>query len=194
MKKIAIALLIAVIVPCCIFASRGMFDFTVGVAASSDYNVAEAAEMTRDKFSIDKISFGGDVEMKLAFLALDGKVMYQPEDKTIGGIASANLALDLFFVRIKAGLGYEYQYDFNSGALAFGNVNKTVTEVKDFKDACFDLNAGVDFLIGSLTVGAYATLPSETSIAKGNWGDLFQCVKDGWKNAKLGMTVGIALF
>lgn len=194
MKKVAIALLIAVIVPCCIFASRGMFDFTVGVAASSDYNVAEAAEMTRDKFSIDKISFGGDVEMKLAFLALDGKVMYQPEDKTIGGIASANLALDLFFVRIKAGLGYEYQYDFNSGALAFGNVNKTVTEVKDFKDACFDLNAGVDFLIGSLTVGAYATLPSETSIAKGNWGDLFQCVKDGWKNAKLGMTVGIALF
>ena len=194
MKKVAIALLIAVIVPCCIFASRGMFDFTIGVAASSDYNVAEAAEMTRDKFSIDKISFGGDVEMKLAFLALDGKVMYQPEDKTIGGIASANLALDLFFVRIKAGLGYEYQYDFNSGALAFGNVNKTVTEVKDFKDACFDLNAGVDFLIGSLTVGAYATLPSETSIAKGNWGDLFQCVKDGWKNAKLGMTVGIALF
>ena len=194
MKKIAIALLIAVIVPCCIFASRGMFDFTIGVAASSDYNVAEAAEMTRDKFSIDKISFGGDVEMKLAFLALDGKVMYQPEDKTIGGIASANLALDLFFVRIKAGLGYEYQYDFNSGALSFGNVNKTVTEVKDFKDACFDLNAGVDFLIGSLTVGAYATLPSETSIAKGNWGDLFQCVKDGWKNAKLGMTVGIALF
>ena len=194
MKKIAIALLIAVIVPCCIFASRGMFDFTVGVAASSDYNVADATEMTRDKFSIDKISFGGDVEMKLAFVALDGKVMYQPENKTIGGIASANLALDLFFVRIKAGLGYEYQYDFNSGALAFGNVNKTVTEVKDFKDACFDLNAGVDFLLGSLTVGAYATLPSKTSITEGNWSDLFQCVKDGWKDAKLGMTVGIALF
>jgi hypothetical protein len=193
MKKVAIALLIAVIVPCCIFASRGMFDFTVGVAASSDYKVTEAREIV-DKFSIDKISFGGDVEMKLAFLALDGKVMYQPENKTIGGIASANLALDLFFLRIKAGLGYEYQYDFNSGALAFGNVNKTVTEVKDFKDACFDLNAGVDFLIGSLTVGAYATLPSKTSIAEGNWGDLFQCVKDGWKDAKLGMTVGIALF
>ncbi len=194
MKKVAIALLIAVIVPCCIFASRGMFDFTVGVAASSDYRISEVEVVSRDSFSIDRVSFGADVEMKLAFLALDGKVMYQPEDKTIGGIASANLALDLFFVRIKAGLGYEYQYDFNSGALAFGNVNKTVTEVKDFKDACFDLNAGVDFLIGSLTVGAYATLPSETSIAKGNWGDLFQCVKDGWKNAKLGMTVGIALF
>ena len=113
MKKIAIALLIAVIVPCCIFASRGMFDFTVGVAASSDYKVDEAREIV-DKFSIDKISFGGDVEMKLAFLAIDGKVMYQPENKTIGGIASANLALDLFFLRIKAGLGYEYQYDFNN--------------------------------------------------------------------------------
>ena len=193
MKKVAIALLIAVIVPCCIFASRGMFDFTVGVAASSDYKVTEAREIV-DKFSIDKISFGADVEMKLAFLALDGKVMYQPENKTIGGITSANLALDLFFVRIKAGLGYEYQYNFDGGDLVFGNVNGYATEIKDFKNACFDLNAGVDFLIGSLTVGAYATLPSETSIAKGNWGDLFQCVKDGWKNAKLGMTVGIALF
>lgn len=193
MKKIAIALLIAVIVPCCIFASRGMFDFTVGVAASSDYKVDEARQIV-DSFSIDKISFGGDVEMKLAFLAIDGKVMYQPENKTIGGIASANLALDLFFLRIKAGLGYEYQYDFNNNALAFGNVNGSVTEFSQFKDACFDLNAGVDFLIGSLTVGAYATLPSETSITKANWGDLFQCVKDGWKNARLGMTVGIALF
>lgn len=193
MKKIAIALLIAVIVPCCIFASRGMFDFTVGVAASSDYKVTEAREIV-DKFSIDKISFGGDVEMKLAFLAIDGKVMYQPENKTIGGIASANLALDLFFLRIKAGLGYEYQYDFNNNVLSFGNVNGPVSEFGQFKDACFDLNAGVDFLIGSLTVGAFATLPSETSIAKGNWGDLFQCVKDGWKDAKLGMTVGIALF
>ena len=193
MKKIAIALLIAVIVPCCIFASRGMFDFTVGVAASSDYKVTEAREIV-DKFSIDKISFGGDVEMKLAFLAIDGKVMYQPENKTIGGIASANLALDLFFLRIKAGLGYEYQYDFNNSALSFGNVNGLVSEFGQFKDACFDLNAGIDFLIGSLTVGAFATLPSETSIAKGNWGDLFQCVKDGWKDAKLGMTVGIALF
>ena len=120
-------------------------------------------------------------------------VMYQPENKTIGGIASANLALDLFFLRIKAGLGYEYQYDFNNSALSFGNVNGLVSEFGQFKDACFDLNAGIDFLIGSLTVGAFATLPSETSIAKGNWGDLFQCVKDGWKDAKLGMTVGIAL-
>ena len=194
MKKIAIALLVALIIPCCVFASRGMFDFTVGVAASSDYNVADAQVITRDTFSIDKISFGGDVEMKLAFLALDGKVMYQPEEKTVGGIASAKLALDLFFVRIKADLRYEYQYDFNTKALSFGNVNNSVTDFKDFKDACFDLNAGVDFLIGSLTVGAYATLPSETSITKGNWSDLFQCVKDGWKNAKLGMTVGIALF
>lgn len=194
MKKVAIALLIAVIVPCCIFASRGMFDFTVGVAASSDYRISEVEVVSRDSFSIDRISFGADVEMKLAFLALDGKVMYQPEDKTIGGIASANLALDLFFVRIKAGLGYEYQYDFRDGDIYFGNVNGACDSFKDFKNACFDLNAGVDFLIGSLTVGAYATLPSETSIAKGNWGDLFQCVKDGWKNAKLGMTVGIALF
>ena len=189
MKKIIIAMLIALIIPCCLFADRGLFDLTLGVAASSDYSVNEPPT----EFAIDKFSFGADVEMKLAFLALDGKVMYAPTDKAISGITSANLAIDIFFVRVKAGLGYEYQYNFDNKAFWFGNVNGKSSTFADFKNACFDLTAGVDFLISNLTVGVNAVLPTNVSIGNGNWGDLFPTLKDNWKNAKLGLTVGFAL-
>ena len=189
MKKIIIAMLIALIIPCCLFADRGLFDLTLGVAASSDYSVNEPPT----EFAIDKFSFGADVEMKLAFLALDGKVMYAPTDKAISGITSANLAIDIFFVRVKAGLGYEYQYNFDNKAFWFGNVNRKSSTFADFKNACFDLTAGVDFLISNLTVGVNAVLPTNVSIGNGNWGNLFPTLKDNWKNAKLGLTVGFAL-
>jgi len=197
MKKVIIALLIALIIPGCVFAGRGLFDLTLGVAASSTYSAGDVSENGIDafeNFSIDQLEFGADVEMKLAFLAIDGKVMYAPELKTIGGTASANLALDIFFVRVKAGLGYQYQYDFENQTYYFGNANGQVNDISNFKDACFDINCGVDFLLGNLTVGAFATLPTDTSITKGNWDGLFSNIQDNWKAAKLGMSVGIALF
>ena len=193
MKKVVIALLIALIIPCCVFAGRGLFDFTVGVAAQSDYDVDKVKEEGMKDFSIDQLSFGADVEMKLAFVAIDGKVMYAPEIKTIGGTVSANLALDIFFLRVKAGLGYQYQYNFETKGMAYGNANGAVTEFADFKDACFDITAGVDFLLGNLTVGAYASLPTAVSVTKNNWDELFSTAKEGWDQAKLGMVIGIAL-
>ena len=193
MKKIIIALLIALIIPCCVFAGRGLFDFTLGVAAQSDYDVEKVKEEGMQDFSIDQLSFGADVEMKLAFVAIDGKVMYAPEIKTIGGTVSANLALDIFFIRVKAGLGYQYQYNFETKEIAYGNANGAVNSFSDFKDACFDLNFGADILLGNLTIGAYATLPTETSITNGDWNGLFGNIKENWSKAKLGMTIGIAL-
>ena len=193
MKKVIIALLIALIIPCCVFAGRGLFDFTVGVAAQSDYDVEKVKEEGMKDFSIDQLSFGADLEMKLAFLSIDGKVMYAPELKTIGGIVSANLALDIFFLRVKAGLGYQYQYNFDTKAMSYGNANGAVTSFDAFKDACFDINVGLDILLGNLTVGAYATLPTETSISNGNWEGLVGNIKENWSKAKLGMTIGIAL-
>ncbi len=192
MKKVIIALLIALIIPCCVFAGRGLFDFTVGVAAQSDYDIEKVREGEMKNFSIDQLSFGADIEMKLAFLAVDGKVMYAPETKTIGGIVSGNLALDIFFLRVKAGLGYQYQYNFETGKMIYGNA-MDVTDFDGFREANFDITAGLDVLLGNLTVGLYASLPTNVSIAKGNWNELFSTAKEGWDQAKLGMTIGIAL-
>ena len=193
MKKIIIALLIAMIVPCCIFAARGTFDFTLGVAASSTYSIGGVAETGVKDFSADKLSFGADAELKLAFVAVDGTVMYAPELKNLYGTVSASVALDIFFLRVKAGLGYEYHYNFTENQFDFGNASGSVTEFADFKKACFDVKVGVDVLLGNLTLGAFASLPTATSIDNKAWGDLFASIKENWKSAQLGMVVGISL-
>ena len=193
MKKFIIAMLIALVIPACIFAGRGLFDLTIGAAASTTYTPKMIQEGKLKDFTFGDITWGADVELKLAFVAVDGKVMYAPADKAIYGNLSANLALDIFFLRVKAGLGYQYQYNFDTKAMSYGNANGAVTSFDAFKDACFDINVGLDFLLGNLTVGAYATLPTETSISNGNWEGLVGNIKENWSKAKLGMTIGIAL-
>ena len=193
MKKFIIAMLIALVIPACIFAGRGLFDLTIGAAASTTYTPKMIQEGELKNFTFGDITWGADVELKLAFVAVDGKVMYAPADKAIYGNLSANLALDIFFLRVKAGLGYQYQYNFDTKAMSYGNANGAVTSFDAFKDACFDINVGLDFLLGNLTVGAYATLPTETSISNGNWEGLVGNIKENWSKAKLGMTIGIAL-
>lgn len=196
MKKFAIALLITVLLPACIFAaSRGIFDFTVGATASTSYSIQNVIDDGIDKFTIDAVRFGADVEAKLAFVSIDGKVFYDQANKGISGIVSANIAADIFFVRVKAGIGYEYSYNFDSKQFYFGNpLNEGyATKFADFKKANFDANVGVDFLLGPVTVGAYATLPTETNIEKNNWGDFFKGLGQNWKYAKLGLSVGFAL-
>jgi hypothetical protein len=193
MKKFIIAMLIALVIPACIFAGRGLFDLTIGAAASTTYTPKMIQEGKLKDFTFGDITWGADVELKLAFVAVDGKVMYAPADKAIYGNLSANLALDIFFVRVKAGLGYEYRYDFDDKTMWYGNTNAAVTSFDEFKDAAFDINVGVDFLLGDLTVGAYANLPTSTTIANGDWGGVFTKAKEQWADAQLGLVVGIAL-
>ena len=192
MKKFIIAMLIALVIPACIFAGRGLFDLTIGAAASTTYTPKMIQEGKLKDFTFGDITWGADVELKLAFVAVDGKVMYAPADKAIYGNLSANLALDIFFVRVKAGLGYEYAYNFETKSFYFGNGNDYATEFANFKDAAFDINVGVDVLLGPITVGAYATLPTETSISNGRW-DKFFGAFGNWEQAKLGLTVGFAV-
>ena len=195
MKKVIIALLIALIIPCCVFAGRGMFDLTLGAAAQTSYDIEDVKNGELQNFTLDGVAFGADVEAKIAVLAIDAKGMYDTANKGLNGIASANLAVDIFFVRVKAGLGYQYAYNFENKTFYFGNALNEgyATKFADFKKANFDANVGVDFLLGPVTVGAYATLPTETNIEKNNWGDFFKGLGQNWKYAKLGVSVGFAL-
>ena len=193
MKKVIIALVIAMIIPCCVFAGRGMFDLTLGVAAQTSYDIEAVSNGELQNFTLDGVAFGADVEAKLSILSIDAKGMYDTANKGLSGIASANLAIDIFFVRVKTGLGYEYAYNFETKSFYFGNASKSVDNFADFKEACFDINVGVDVLLGPITVGAYATLPTETSISNGKWAELFGTAFSNWNKAKLGVTVGFAV-
>ena len=105
MKKLIIAMLIVLLVPACIFAGRGLFDITVGATAETTYKVDDVKKAIEGeeefKFSMDNVGIGADAEVKLAFLAVDARGVYAPANKTISGIVSGNLALDIFFIRIK---------------------------------------------------------------------------------------------
>ena len=193
MKKVIIALVIAIIIPCCVFAGRGMFDLTLGVAAQTSYDIEAVQNGELQNFTLDGVAFGADVEAKLSILSIDAKGMYDTANKGLSGIASANLAIDIFFVRVKTGLGYEYAYNFETKSFYFGNASNSVDNFADFKKACFDINVGVDVLLGPITVGAYATLPTETSIDNGKWAELFGTAFSNWNKAKLGVTVGFAV-
>ena len=193
MKKVIIVMLIALIIPACIFAGRGLFDLTLGAAASTTYTPKMIKEGALENFKFGDITWGLDTEIKIAFAAVDAKVMYAPEAKAIYGNVSANLALDIFFVRVKAGLGYEYTYDIDDKTMLYGNCNNAVTSFDEFKDAAFDINVGVDFLLGDLTIGAYANLPTSTTIANGDWAGVFNNAKEHWEDAQIGLVVGIAL-
>ena len=196
MKKIIIALLIALIIPACVFAGRGLFDLTLGVTASSSYDINDVKEGALKEFTIDSLRFGADTELKLAFVDIDGKLFYDSANKGISGIVSANLAVDIFFVGIKTGLGYAYTYNLDTKDFYFGNGidGGYATDISQFEKANFDVNVGVDVLLGPLTIGTYATLPTTCSIENGQWGDIVKALGDNWASAKLGVTVGFALF
>ncbi len=197
MKKVIIAMLIVLMVPACIFAGRGLFDLTLGVAAETAYDPAYIEKVIDGEeefeFKMEDLAFGADVEAKIAFVAVDARGVFKAADKSISGTASANLALDIFFVRVKAGLGYQYTYNFSDNTIKFGNGNGSVTSFSDFKSAAFDVTAGVDLLLGPLTVGVHASLPTAVNIEENNWNDLIPSIKDGWKTSRLGVSVGFAL-
>jgi len=196
MKKIIIALLIALIIPACVFAGRGLFDLTLGVTASSTYDIDDVKDGALKEFTMEALRFGADTELKLAFVDVDGKLFYDSANKGISGIVSANLAVDIFFVRIKTGLGYAYTYNLDTKDFYFGNGidGGYATDISQFEKANFDVNVGVDVLLGPLTIGTYATLPTTCSIENGQWGDIVKALGDNWASAKLGVTVGFALF
>ena len=192
MKRIFILMLIAVIVPACVFAeSRGFFDFTVGVTAQSSYDIKDIEQGGLKDFSLDKLAFGADVETKISIAAADVKVLYDKPNKGVFGMVSANISIDLLsMLRVKAGIGYQYGYNFENKTFYIGNPNGYVTEFASFKDACMDVNAGVDLMLGRITLGLYATLPTTTSISNGNWAGIPKAVVESWKIAKVGCWIG----
>lgn len=199
MKKGFIILVMAIVIPACVFAGNGIIGLTIGATAAYQKAGAvesiESGEFLKD-LSIDDFKFGADVDVKVLFLDINGKAFVAKNgsgDTLINGIVSANLALDIAIVRLKAGLGYQYTFNTQTKDIVYGSANGGVKSFDDFKNANFDIHVGADVMLGDLTIGAYATLPTETSIGKGNWGDLFSTVADNWKAAQIGVGVGFSL-
>lgn len=195
MKKI-LTVLVLVLIPVCIFAGE-FVGFNIGVTGA--YQKAALGEATEGKIDVKGIKwedfkYGADLDFRLAFLDVNAKGFFARNtdgDLVINGIASANLTADIFFIRIKAGLGYQYSFDTKSNAIVFGH---NANSFEDYENACFDIYTGVDLLLGPVVVGAYATLPTGVSIGANNWEDIISTVSDNWKSAQIGLSVGFSVF
>lgn len=198
MKRIIILLLTVFVIPVCVFAqTRGFYDFTIGVTAQSSYNLKDVKNGELSDFSFDKVAFGAEVETKVSIFSLNTKVLYDRPNGGISGMICGHISIDLLnflsMLRVKAGLGYEYGFNIHDGSYYIGNSNGRVTGISAFKDACLDVNAGIDVMLGSLTLGINATIPTKTSLANGQWRSIPRAVLDGWKLAKLGLSMGYCL-
>lgn len=199
MKKILIILILTILIPVSIFAS-GFFDLSLGVTAA--YQKAGALEeISSGKFDVkglrvEDFKFGIDTDFKVLFLDFNGKGFFTRNSENqhiMNGIVSTNLLLDFTIFRIKIGLGYQYLLNLETDELSYGSIT-TVKNFEDFKDANFDIYAGVDIVLGDLIINAYATLPTEASIANSAWEYLFDTVADNWKAAQIGVGIGFSLF
>lgn len=195
MKKI-LTFLVLVLIPVCLFAGN-FAGLNIGVTGA--YQKAALGEATEGKIDVkgvkwEDFKYGADVDLKLAFIDVNAKGFFARNtdgDLVINGIASANLAVDIFFARVKAGLGYQYSYDTKANTIAFG---RNADCFEDYENACFDIYTGVDFLLGPVVIGAYATLPTGVSIGANNWTEIISTISDNWKSAQIGLSVGLSVF
>ena len=204
MKKILTILVLVTVIPACIFAGN-IFGLTVGATAAYQKTIndsidnSESAEQFFKDLKVEDFKFGADVDVKVLVVDVNAKgfvAKNADEQTTLNGIVSANLAIDIFFVRVKAGLGYQYAYNTETKAFHFGNNDNSagfVTSFEGFKNAQFDIYAGVDFKLGPVVVGAYATLPTGVSIENGKWADIFSTIEENWGKALVGVSVGFAI-
>lgn len=196
MKKILTIILLGLLIPLSLFAGN-LFEFSLG--ATTAYQKANAIEeISNGNFNISDVTiedfkFGVDTNVNIVFLDLNSKTFFTSTNDqfSINGIVSANLLLNFSAIRIKAGLGYQYTIDPKTLTLGFGSVSH-VEGFGNFKDANFDLYTGVDIVLGKVLIGAYATLPTNTAISKGNWLDLITTVKENWKAAQVGISLSYA--
>lgn len=191
MKKVLTILVLVALIPACLFASN-FFGLTVGATAAYQKAVTEGVDVKSLK--MEDFKFGADVDLKVLILDVNAKgfVAKSASDETLlNGIVSANLALDILFVRVKAGLGYQYSYNTVTKDFEFG---RNASAFDSFKDAYFDIYTGVDVKLGPVVVGAYATLPTGVSIEKNNWADIISTIQENWDSANIGVSVGFSLF
>lgn len=195
MKKILTILVLVTVIPACIFAGS-VLGLTAGITGA--YQKAELGEATEGKIDVESLKwedfkFGADVDVKVLFVNVNAKGFIAEntdDDFVINGIVSVNLCADLEFVRLKAGLGYQYSYNTKKETGSFG---RSANYFEDYEDACFDIYTGLDVVLGPIVIGAYATLPTGVSIGEGNWNEIFSTIEENWRSAQIGLSLGFAL-
>lgn len=187
MKKLLIIAVIGLLVLGGVFA--GILNVNLGVAAM--YNKGYNDFIEEQKVSVNDFSFGAAADIKLTFADIGATVLYSKvgDDSVLNGTVTADLALDIFLVRLSAGIGYEYVWNINQNIYSFGGVD----DFADFKDAELLAHAGVDVLLDGIHIGVFASVP--TGLTFNNFSEKIKGMDFDriWERANYGLSVKLRL-
>jgi len=220
MKKVSLILLIVLVVTGFGFAARGPVDVTLGVLAqyNGELGDLEAGEFEGFK-DINNYQFGPEVRVKFTLLELDAAGLISKDDNEEGGFIfngffTGGVSLDLLIARLGFGIGPDMYYATATKNLQFGPMDSVqrnkianrnnialgsaLTEgdynaIDMLLTSPINLRATVDFLVGPVTVGVSACLPTNFSLDMADqWEDAIPDEND-LKRAKIGISMGIAV-
>ncbi|MDD4082414.1 MAG: hypothetical protein WC162_04940 [Sphaerochaetaceae bacterium] len=219
MKKISMVLLIVLLVTGFAFAGRGPVDVTLGVLAQYNGELGDLEAGEFDGFKdVNNYQFGPEVRVKFTLLELDAAGLVSKDDDDgyiFNGFFTGGVSLDLLIARVAFGIGPDMYYETATKDFKFGPMDSIQKDkiasrneiigggsalTEDDYDALdmlltspINLRATVDFLVGKLTVGVSATLPTNFSLDMADqWEDAIPDSED-LKRAKIGISMGIAI-
>ena len=152
MKKILVLLL-------CIFCVASAFanptEINLGIIGQQNSTIGETLDLEAEQINLDfnQFNFGAvaDVKITLADINMTAFCTQIDNVNVLNGVLSGNLVLDIFCVRVGAGLGVNYLFDVENGFRFVGG---------DFLNANLSLRAEVDVVFGDLKIGLYGTVPT----------------------------------
>ena len=183
MRKFLIIALILIMIPAAIFA-KGAASFGVGATASTGATINGVIENKIDDLKFEDFCYGGYVNVKVFLFSVNGTLFpkFEKDITYFAGDLSANFAIDIIALRLQAGISVNYygSTDFQNWEFSF--------EVEDIKDAPLSLRAEVDLMLGQLNVGIWGILPTTATL--NTIKDILK-VEDRWKDATLGISLGV---
>jgi len=215
MKKISMILLVVLLVAGFAFAARGPVDVTLGVLAQYNGELGDLEAGEVDGFKdVNNYQFGPEVRVKFTLLEIDAAGLVSSDNDNedgfvFNGFFTGGVSLDFLIARVGFGIGPDMYYetatsDFKFGPMDSVQKNKIANrtgnstaqdyEVLDMLlTAPINLRATVDFLVGKLTVGISASLPTNFSLDMADQWENAIPTGDDLKRAKVGISMGIAV-
>jgi len=138
MKKFVI-ILVLFIIPLAAFAEAG-----IGGAAffKSPYLLGQS--VSKSDLNVNQFSFGGDLRLKLSIFQGQALVLYSAGDiQSLDAFLDAGLAFDLAILRLSAGVGPNFTYNFGESSPTQAGLNAKVgADVKLGK-----ISAGLSYIM-----------------------------------------------
>ena len=142
MKKAILVAAVLALLPMAAFAELG-----IGGAAMMKSPYLLGQSVSKDDLNVNQFTFGGDMRLKLSLLQGEALVMYGAGDvQSLNVYLDAGIALDLLLLRLSAGIGPNFVYNFGeSSPLQTGLNAKLSADVRLGK-----LSVGVSYIMDLL--------------------------------------------